>query len=220
MQLRRLFPLPRTSAPPAHRGRSALPARAGPALRRLAALALVALVVPVVQALVVPPTLPAPLANPPAMAEPRRNPPAVAAAGAGAREWRTPLPRQPHVLRPFDPPIERWLPGHRGTDLLAEPGAEIRAAGNGRVAFAGTVAGTGVLSIAHGPLRTTYLPVVPQVEQGRRVTTGEVVATLASRPRHCGPHPCLHWGLRHGRTYLDPLALLGLGTIRLLPGPG
>jgi len=28
---------------------------------------------------------------------------------------------------------------------------------------------------------------------------------------------CLHWGLLQGDVYLDPLALLGLGRVRLLP---
>jgi hypothetical protein len=28
---------------------------------------------------------------------------------------------------------------------------------------------------------------------------------------------CLHWGLRSGALYLDPLILLGLGPVRLLP---
>jgi hypothetical protein len=27
----------------------------------------------------------------------------------------------------------------------------------------------------------------------------------------------LHWGLRQGNRYLDPLALLGLGRVRLWP---
>ena len=32
-----------------------------------------------------------------------------------------------------------------------------------------------------------------------------------------GVSACLHWGLRRGAIYLDPLALLGLGRVRLLP---
>ncbi|HEY0699839.1 MAG TPA: M23 family peptidase, partial [Micromonospora sp.] len=41
-------------------------------------------------------------------------------------------------------------------------------------------------------------------------------------PGHAGcPEPaCLHWGLRYEGRYLDPLALLGLGRLRLLPVSG
>ncbi|GAA4916072.1 peptidoglycan DD-metalloendopeptidase family protein [Streptomonospora salina] len=145
--------------------------------------------------------------------------PFVGAAPAGAREgrWRAPLDGPVHVLRPFDPPAERWLAGHRGVDLAADPGAAVRAAAAGRVAFAGTVAGTGVVSVDHGGLRTTHLPVDPRVERGSRVAAGQELAAVAEDGAHCGARTCLHWGLRHGGTYLDPLAALGLGRVRLLP---
>src|SRR5690625_3060988 len=55
----------------------------------------------------------------------------------------------PEVAHPFDPPPRPWLPGHRGVDLSAEDGAEVRAAGPGTVAFAGHVAGRPVVSIQH-----------------------------------------------------------------------
>ncbi|ASU82892.1 hypothetical protein CDO52_08930 [Nocardiopsis gilva YIM 90087] len=131
--------------------------------------------------------------------------------------WRWPLEGKREVVRPFDPPEERWLPGHRGVDLAADEGAVVMAAGAGRVAFAGPVAGTGVVSIAHGELRTTYLPVEAEVERGDPVDAGDVIGTVAAAPRHCGRRACLHWGLLRDRAYLDPLALLGMGEIRLLP---
>src|SRR5690349_22598605 len=65
------------------------------------------------------------------------------------------------VVRRFDPPARPWLPGHRGADLAAAPGAVIRAAGAGTIVFSGRVAGRGVVSVAHpGGLRTTYEPVL------------------------------------------------------------
>ncbi|MDE3721592.1 M23 family metallopeptidase [Nocardiopsis sp. N85] len=131
--------------------------------------------------------------------------------------WRWPLDPPPRVLRPFEPPEFRWSPGHRGVDLTAEPAQEVLAAGSGRVHFAGTVAGTPVVSISHGELRTTYLPVESDLARGDPVTIGQVIGTIAADPRHCPDLVCLHWGLRRGPDYLDPLSLLGPIDVRLLP---
>src|SRR4051812_3710912 len=62
---------------------------------------------------------------------------------------RLPLPGPPVVTRPFAPPPRPWLPGHRGVDLAAGPGTEVRAAAAGVVIFAGELAGRPVVSIAH-----------------------------------------------------------------------
>jgi len=122
------------------------------------------------------------------------------------------------VVRPFDPPAQRWLPGHRGVDLASERGTPVFAAGPGVVAFAGQVAGVGVVSIDHpGGLRTTYQPVVPRVRAGDRVSAGQRIGTLEAGHPECRAAACLHWGLRRGDEYLDPLVLLGLGRVRLLP---
>ncbi|WP_306370668.1 M23 family metallopeptidase [Nocardiopsis sp. CC223A] len=131
--------------------------------------------------------------------------------------WRWPLDPPPRVLRPFDPPERPWLPGHRGADLAAEPGQDVLAAGSGHVHFAGTVANTPVVSISHGDLRTTYLPVETDLARGDPVTNGQVIGTVAATPRHCPERACLHWGLLRGPDYLDPLSLLGTVPVRLLP---
>jgi murein DD-endopeptidase MepM/ murein hydrolase activator NlpD len=139
------------------------------------------------------------------------------AAPVPAAAFRWPVEGVPLVVRGFDPPAQPWLPGHRGVDLAAEPGASVLAAGPGRVRFAGRVAGRGVVSVDHaGGLRTTYEPVTAVVRAGDRVRTGDRLGTLAAGHRGC-PSGCLHWGLRRGEVYLDPLALLGLGRVRLLP---
>ncbi|MFC9090848.1 M23 family metallopeptidase [Nocardiopsis dassonvillei] len=134
-------------------------------------------------------------------------------------DWRWPVDPPVEVLRPFDPPEQRWLPGHLGVDLAAEPGQEVRAAGAGRVHFAGRVAGTPLVSVAHGDLRTTYLPVESDLVRGDPVAAGDVLGTLAAAPPHRPDRPCLHWGLLRGDDHLDPLSLLGLGEFRLLPVP-
>ncbi len=137
---------------------------------------------------------------------------------ASAVGFRPPVDGPFHVTRPFQPPLERWLPGHRGVDLAAEPGAVVRAAGPGTVGFAGEVAGTGVVTVVHvGGLRTTYQPVVPLVSAGDQVRAGDPLGVLVAGHAGCPVAACLHWGLRHGELYLDPLALLGLGRVRLLP---
>ncbi|MGN9907291.1 M23 family metallopeptidase [Phytohabitans sp. LJ34] len=121
-------------------------------------------------------------------------------------------------MRRFDPPPEPWLAGHRGVDLAAQVGAPVRAAGAGTVHFAGSVAGRGVVSVAHpNGLRTTYEPLKPSVRTGQAVAAGDQIGKLIAGHAGCPVAACLHWGLRRGEEYLDPLALLGLGRVRLLP---
>lgn len=129
-----------------------------------------------------------------------------------------PLDGVPAVVRRFDPPPQPWLRGHRGVDLAASPGATVRAAGPGTVAFAGTVTGRGVVSVQHpNGLRTTYEPVQPSVAAGAAVAAGTPIGVLVAGHAGCPAAPCLHWGLRRGEVYLDPLALLGFVRVRLLP---
>ncbi|MGY1630611.1 murein hydrolase activator EnvC family protein [Geodermatophilus sp. SYSU D01186] len=148
------------------------------------------------------------LAPAPAVAEPARP--------AAAALWVRPVDGA--VTRPFDPPPDRYGPGHRGVDLAGSPGATVLAAGDGVVAFAGTVAGRPVVSVDHpGGLRTTYEPVTPGVGAGQAVARGSPVGTLAEGHAGCPVAACLHWGLRRGETYLDPMALLRPPEVRLLP---
>jgi hypothetical protein len=74
-----------------------------------------------------------------------------------------------------------------------------------------------VVVVDHGATRTTYEPVAPAVAVGAKVPTGGVLGTLQTAMSHCLPRTCLHWGLLRGDVYLDPLMLLGLGPVRLLP---
>lgn len=132
--------------------------------------------------------------------------------------YRWPLDGNPRVTRPFNAPPEPWAAGHRGVDLAGRPGAPVRAAAAGVVHFAGTVVDRGVVSIRHtAGLRTTYEPVTPLVTVGQTVRAGDIIGTLAVGHAGCPVTACLHWGLRRGDQYLDPLAMLGLGRVRLLP---
>jgi murein DD-endopeptidase MepM/ murein hydrolase activator NlpD len=94
----------------------------------------------------------------------------------------------------------------------------VLSAGDGVVVFAGMVAGRPVVSLDHADgLRTTYEPVDPSVAPGTRVTRGAPIGALAAGHAGCPVSACLHWGLRRGQTYLDPMALLRPSRVRLLP---
>lgn len=122
------------------------------------------------------------------------------------------------VIRAFDPPEQAWLSGHRGVDLSATVGEEVRAAGEGTVAFAGVVVDRPLVSIDHPVgIRTTYEPVEPAVSAGESVERGQPIGSLHEGNAHC-PGPCLHWGARTGpKEYIDPLRLLRPPVIRLYP---
>ena len=97
-------------------------------------------------------------------------------------------------------------------------GQSVHAPAAGTVTFGGSLAGRGVLVVAHdGGLRSTFEPVDGSVAVGARVARGEVVGVVTSTPGHCAPAVCLHWGVRRGETYLDPLAFVGRARIVLLP---
>ncbi|CAA9385235.1 MAG: Membrane proteins related to metalloendopeptidases [uncultured Nocardioides sp.] len=144
---------------------------------------------------------------------PGRSPEPVRAGVEG--HW--PLDPRPEVVRAFDPPADPWGAGHRGVDLAGHAGQVVRTALPGTVAFAGSIAGKPVVTVVHGARRTTYEPVVATVAVGDPVSGGQPIGRLSVLHGHCLPAACLHWGLRRGDTYLDPLTLVGGGPVRLLP---
>ena len=132
--------------------------------------------------------------------------------------WTAPLAGPFSVGRPFEAPPHAYGPGHRGADLRGSAGAPVLAAGDGVVVFAGMVAGRPVVSVDHvGGLRTTYEPVDPSVAAGQVVARGSPIGVLSAGHAGCSVDACLHWGLRRGQTYLDPVALLRPPRVRLLP---
>ena len=102
-------------------------------------------------------------------------------------------------------------------DLAARPGEPVRAAVAGTVAFAGSVAGRGV--VEHRPRSVpdhVRAGATRGSRAGQRVGLGETIGRVAAGG-HCDG--CLHWGLRRGETYLDPLLLIRpvrRGPLRLL----
>lgn len=119
------------------------------------------------------------------------------------------------IVRPFEAPAHRYGPGHRGIDL--EASGEVRAPADGVVAFAGPVAGRGVLTIDHGDgLVTTLEPVHTDLAAGTAVARGERVASVST-----GGHAAegsVHFGVRLEGEYINPMLLLGgIARAVLLP---
>lgn len=140
-----------------------------------------------------------------------------------ANAWVDPTTGLSHptrVTRRAEIPEQNWRPGHRGVDLALRRGDDVRAAGDGEVAFVGVVAGTPVVSIAHSNgLRTTYQPVDARVTLGEQVSEGQTIGTLArTTSQFAREHSGLHWGALTGPdAYIDPLTLLDAPRIRLKP---
>src|SRR5947208_13551647 len=150
----------------------------------------------------------------------------TSAAGAAPPEpdgcgvWSPPVDEP--VVRAFQAPAFAYGPGHRGIDFAAASGTPVRASGDGVVAFAGSVAGSLHVVVAHdGNLRTTYAFLAGiGVRAGDRVARGQVVGTAGSTgPEH--DIEGLHFGVRLGDRYVDPQRLFAAcdltQLVRLIP---
>lgn len=134
----------------------------------------------------------------------------LAALLVAASGWLAPV--APLIVeRPFIAPAGPYSPGHRGVDLAARPGAVVRAPAVGVVRTAGTVAGAPVVSLEHPHRilgrtgwRTTYIGVRAFVTVGDTVRAGDPLGVVVVHA-HAGG---LHWGLKRGRAYADPMLLL------------
>ena len=72
----------------------------------------------------------------------------------------------------------------------------------------------------------THFRLAPAVRMGELVTVGVRLGTLVVDGSHCAPSTCLHWGVRVGVDYVDPLGLLpglldqfsvGVDALKLVP---
>jgi murein DD-endopeptidase MepM/ murein hydrolase activator NlpD len=117
------------------------------------------------------------------------------------------------VVDPFRLPLGHYGPGNRGLEYRTVPGTPVRSIGDGRVAFAGLVAGRLVVSIDHPDgLRSSLVGLgAISVRAGQRVSMGDVVGSAG---------PTLHLGVRRNGRYLDPSTLFARrGPARLVPVP-
>ena len=109
---------------------------------------------------------------------------------------------------PFVAPPHAYGPGHRGIDLRPTADESVRAPAAGVVAFAGPVAGRGVLTIDHGNgWVSTLEPIDASVGVGASIGAGAPVGTL-TRGGHAA-NGDLHFGVRLHGEYVNPLLLLG-----------
>ena len=133
-----------------------------------------------------------------------------------------PLVGESPVSSPFGYRIDPFLgrPAlHPGVDLLQPYGAEVRAAGAGRVVHAGPSGGYGdMVEIDHGDgLATRYGHLSETlVAEGDEVVRGAVVGRLGSTGRSTGPH--LHYEVRIDGDPVDPSSFLRAGE-RLAAAP-
>lgn len=121
--------------------------------------------------------------------------------------WTWPL-HGARVSAPFVAPPHAYGPGHRGIDLRPTADESVRAPAAGVVAFAGPVAGRGVLTIDHGNgWVSTLEPIDASVGVGASIGAGAPVGTL-TRGGHAA-NGDLHFGVRLHGEYVNPLLLLG-----------
>lgn len=119
------------------------------------------------------------------------------------------------VVRPFEQPAGPYGPGHRGVDLAVARDEPVRSAMAGTVRFAGAVAGETWVTVTHADgIETTYGGLTPSVAVGERVAIGQRLGHMRPGRR------MLDWGVRTGRTYIDPLGLLAGWRVRLVAPSG
>ena len=150
----------------------------------------------------------------------------VALSPAPARaevSWSPPVPGP--VVRPFRAPLTRYGAGHLGVDFAALPGTPVRTAGAGTVVFAGVVAKSRHVVVRHpGDLRTSYSFLASiRVHKGDVVDLGTVLGTAGGKGENHEPG-VLHFGLRIGEQFVDPMQLFAApdlaALVHLAPVPG
>jgi murein DD-endopeptidase MepM/ murein hydrolase activator NlpD len=98
---------------------------------------------------------------------------------------------------------------HKGMDFRARMGTPVRASNSGVVVLARKLYFEGnCVAIDHGlGLYTISMHLSRiDVQEGERVTKGQLLGLSGNTGRVTGPH--LHWAVRWENTYLDPAKLL------------
>ncbi len=132
------------------------------------------------------------------------------AAGPGPRRYVPPVDAP--VSDPFRPPSRPYGPGNRGLEYATAAGTPVHAVADGRVTFAGSVAGSLHVTVRHADgVRTTYSFLARiDVVLGQQVRQGALVGATAG---------ALHFGARRGDAYFDPASLFvdALPRVHLMP---
>jgi len=124
----------------------------------------------------------------------------------------------------FDPrrmhPVLHRVQPHNGTDFAAQTGTPVWAAAAGTITWAGPKGPNGnLVSIQHDGGYTTHYAhlsrITPGIVRGAHVTQRQSIGQVGTTGRSTGPH--LHFGLKRGSAFLDPMAVLN-GPGRALTG--
>jgi murein DD-endopeptidase MepM/ murein hydrolase activator NlpD len=136
--------------------------------------------------------------------------------------WRSPLPMA-RVTSRFNPhrmhPVLHVVMPHNGIDFGAPPGTPVYAAGPGVVESVGDGGPCGNMVQLRHPngLVTAYCHLskfAPGLYAGEHVEARQLVGFVGQTGRATGPH--LHFGVRRGDVFLDPLSLK-LDGVRVVP---
>jgi murein DD-endopeptidase MepM/ murein hydrolase activator NlpD len=104
-------------------------------------------------------------------------------------------------------PFSKKRAYHTGIDIAGRHGAEVHAAREGKVTFAGARFGSGkivILEHAFG-YRTVYAHLsAARVSKGQKVRQGEIIGFIGDSGRSTGPH--LHFEVWHRGKLINPLS--------------
>lgn len=101
---------------------------------------------------------------------------------------------------------------HAGIDFRLKSGSRVKATGTGTVIHAGTAGGYGIMvEIDHGNGITTRYGHLSKVlvNEGDKVSAGDLIALSGSTGRSTGPH--LHYEVRRDGRAIDPMRFLNAG---------
>jgi len=136
--------------------------------------------------------------------------------------WRTPVPlariSSRFNLRRVHPVLHVVMP-HTGVDFAAAPGTPVYSAAAGTVQSVGDGGPCGnMVQVKHpNGLVSAYCHLsrfAQGLHQGLRVDARQLVGFVGQTGRATGPH--LHFAVKRGETFIDPLALK-LDGVRVLP---
>lgn len=139
--------------------------------------------------------------------------------------WLVTPCRYDHLSSPFNPrrlhPILRRIQPHNGVDFSAQTGTPVWAAAAGTVTWAGPKGPNGnLVAITHGGGYQSFYAhlhrIQPGITRGVHVNQRQLIGQVGTTGRSTGPH--LHFGLKHGSQFVDPMGVLN-GPGRMLPAP-
>jgi murein DD-endopeptidase MepM/ murein hydrolase activator NlpD len=105
----------------------------------------------------------------------------------------------------------KWISVHRGIDMKADAGEEIRASNDGRVVLEDDLFfGGNTIILDHGQgIYTIYMHLSKfNVSSGDVVSKGDVIGLVGSSGRATGPH--LHFGVKVQEMSVNPVSLFDL----------